>query len=296
MRVKGLNVFSMMFLFVFYTFQSYGSSNEILAKNAIQAMQNFHFTSADSICSLMERNHAHSYLTHLTRANYYWWHIISQEYDSELEKKYLNSLDKAQRAIVLSDQAEYSDIFYYINIFALKARLDVKNNEYLRAVNHLRRCIVYIEKSLGNESMMTGLYLTSGLYNYVADYGVTKYPFFRVYTWLYPKGCMTTGIQQLKTAAESDDNVISTEAHYFLMKIYLELENNYNMAQQHSKWLINRHPDNLIYLYHHYEIIAKLEQRTKAELIKKDFFIRLGNHGHLHHCQKIFLEQLILNK
>ncbi len=275
---------------------SHAKPPEIIANKAIQALQKFDFQKADSLCNAMEQVSS-GYLTYLTRANYLWWQIVTQAPDEELEQRYLASLDKAYEAIQIKINSEYNheDLFYFINIFALKARLNVKNKEYIRAIRHLRNSIGYIEESFGKEPQNPNLYLTSGLYNYVADFGAVKYPFLRFYTILYPKGDMQKGLLQLIRASEYNDMVVQTEAHYFLMKIYLELEPDFENAIVHAKWLVDHYPENLLYWFYFYQVYELKDDWVELYRIRLYYLETLERNQHLSAAQKDFLMDMLVS-
>jgi hypothetical protein len=267
-----------------------------ISQEAMLALYDFRFHHADSLIQNIEETYPDHYLPHLTRANYYWWKIISEDPGSNQQQLYISSLYNAENFVmewVRSKQYEYADVFHFINLYALKARLDLINGEYTSALRHMKNCVDYIGLSLGREELHENFYLTSGLYNYMTEYGSRRYPFLRLYALMYPKGNMKLGINQLEIAARSLDPVLQTEARYFLMKIFLELEQDYQKAIEHAGWLTGKYPGNPIYLYYYYELLSLSNQEAEADAIRKLYFERIQSNTNLSSGQRNYLEGLL---
>jgi tetratricopeptide (TPR) repeat protein len=265
-------------------------------KTALIAIYDFRFHDADSLLNHMETNYRGSYLPHLVRAGFYWWLIISEDDSSVNKERYIASLSKAEisiNTVFQNNSYYYKDIFHLINLYALKARLDLLNGNYLKALRHMKNCVDFIDISLGKEKAYPDFNLTSGLYNYLSDYGTRKYPFLVFYSLMYPRGNMLKGLEQLKVATQNDDEVIRTEAHYFLMKIYIELEKNYEEALYHASYLTEKHPGNLIFLYHYYQLLQLQGNAEMASEVKSDYKYQLKFNTHLSSRQKQYLIGLL---
>jgi hypothetical protein len=265
-------------------------------KTALIAIYDFRFHDADSLLNHMETNYRGSYLPHLVRAGFYWWLIISEDDSSVNKERYIASLSKAEisiNTVFQNNSYYYKDIFHLINLYALKARLDLLNGNYLKALRHMKNCVDFIDISLGKEKAYPDFNLTSGLYNYLSDYGTRKYPFLVFYSLMYPRGNMLKGLEQLKVATQNDDEVIRTEAHYFLMKIYIELEKNYEEALYHASYLTEKHPGNLIFLYHYYQLLQLQGKAEMASEVKSDYKYQLKFNTHLSSRQKQYLIGLL---
>lgn len=289
------NYFLTSLCFIFLSHLGYTSGVETISAHALKEMHRFDFHRADSLAQILERHHPNHFLTHFTRANYNWWLIITHPRDGNLERAYLSSLNNALEAIEKSSGSNMAGnkLFWVINIYAFKARLDLMNHNFLKAIRHMDKCIGYINKSMGHEQKYPNLYLTSGLYNFLSAYGALKYPFLRPYTIFYPKGDMDKGIQQLYAATENANPVINTEAHYFLMRIYLDLKRDLSKASYHAGWLTVHYPENLIFLYYAHKIKVELMKNYRAEELKERYMYLLGRNNQLNPIQKRHLTEMI---
>ncbi len=288
-----------LFAFLIMLGAAYTSTSQTIEEEAgkgLNSLYHFRFAEADSIISDLEQNFPDHYLSSVVRANYFWWKMISQQQNDEVESHYLQSLMQIEDHIAFAaelDNACFDDLFYAIHLYAFRARLDLMNGDYIQALRHLNQSIGYIRKTLGKEHQHQAFMLTSGLYNYLADYGRREYPFLGLYTLMYPEGDMEKGLFQLKQAAAGEEWIVNTEANYFLMKIFFELEDKPGQALEYATLLVNQYPDNLIFMYYYHQIAAGLELQAETEKSRADYFKALKNNKQLSRLQLLYFDNLL---
>jgi hypothetical protein len=248
---------------------------EALAENAILALYHFDFKEAQRINSLLEKSHSQTNNTHFSNVHYLWWLMISSPKSARIEELYTESIRQAlpiaQKAI--ENNPSNQDSFFYIYLFAMQARLNLQNGSYLQTFNTFNKWSAQVEQSLGKEDQFEGFYLTSGLYNYLTSQATQKYRLLRLYSLFYLEGDKELGLNQLKKAFSSHYAIWKTEAAYFLMRIYLDTEENALAAQPYAVWLTATYPNNLIFQYYHLQILNasghKAAANRKANEIKE---------------------------
>ena len=248
-----------------------GDDPEALLDTCMVALYGFRFLKADSLSLQLLDNHPDNHLSHFARSHYYWWMMISLPPDNEAVAGFNNSIQRARelfdKKIAGEKNPGHSDLFYAISLSAMSARHDLMAGKYLRALNRGRNAYASIKHSLGQEETFDGLYLTSGLYHYMAEAAVSRYPFLRIYQLLFPAGDKKLGLSQLKKAADLDHPVWQTEATYFLMRIFLEMENDPEQALHYAETLTGRFPENLIYQY--YQMLALKEAGKEQDALDR---------------------------
>ncbi len=251
--------------------KSVSRNSERALEETLLALYHFDFKKADSVSSNIAMMYADQYVAHFSRANYLWWLIITQPFSTVSENQYRESVSRSM-ALAKNNAGEMTDnqdLFYSISLYAMQARLDLKNGAYIRAMRNGRNAISHIERSKGKEDAFPGFLLTSGLYNYMTVQAGRKYPFLKIYSIFYPDGDRALGLAQLHEAAQSDYLIWQTEANYFLMRLYLEMEQEPDKALQYADWLTRTFPSNLIFQYYHLLILKALAD-NQAVLNKKD--------------------------
>lgn len=261
---------------------------------ALQKLYQFRFNDADSIISELESKHSGDYIPAMARASYHWWSIISQEQNIEIRLSYSDNLLHAEQLITASSQDQLTDeqLFFLIHVHAYRLRLELMQGEYFRAYRNLHQSMKHIGASLGREEEYPAFLLTSGLYNYMTEYIRVNHPVFRFYLLLHPRGSRSLGLEQLKMASMHQDILIKTEATYFLMRIYFDLEEDPAKAFQYAEWLTQQYPENLIYIYYHHQIASKLSLTGQVTGLKHLYHEALKNNPQLTPEQKTYLNGL----
>lgn len=268
-----------------------------LLRSSMHALYSMQFDLADSLTAHFLASYPGHYLAHVARANYYWWFSIASSPDNFKRAVFAERVRRAKELAeryadgVSKDQPEV--LFHLITMSAMSIRYDVMHANYLRALSSGRQAIGYISASSGEESNYPGFYLTSGLYQYMAAAASERNYLFRMFSLFYPPGDKLRGLEQLKLAAMQDDFILRTEADYFLMRIYLDLEADAQQALYHGGRLIENYPSNLIYRYYYLLAYAAAygEDRVFA---KREAFRRLvAEHSGLCAAQRAYFLGLI---
>jgi hypothetical protein len=277
--------------------KSYTLASEAALEQALLALYDFNFTKADSISSQIKKVYPDQYLAHFSRTNYLWWLIITQPFSDESEKQYRESIMQSMELARNNSSLSYEnqDLFYLISLYAMQARLDLKNGAYIRAMRNGRNAISHIERSRGEEEHFQGFLLTSGLYNYMTIQATRKYPFLKVYSLFYPEGDKELGLMQLDKAARSEHQVWKTEAHYFLMRLYLEMEENPGKALNYAIWLTDTYPGNLIFQYYHLEVLRNIGDGSAIRNKKQEIRSAALSNKTISHLQREYFLELIDN-
>lgn len=234
---------------------TYAQELPIKAGKIVELCYQFKFKTADSIMAVYfsEMKQGEELELYMLKANIYWWKIISGINDKTTKANYYKALAKAEAYLDKEKETGAAHLYKGITLYGYMARMDGLNKNYLQAFLKVNSCLKYLEKSFGSETKYPFFYLSSGLYNYHIVVTAKKYPVLAPYLYLYPKGDKKKGVEYLQTAAKNSNKYLSTEGNYFLMKIYLE-EKNYDKALQQINVLIERFPQNAIFLYYKFYI------------------------------------------
>lgn len=268
---------------------------ELAFEETLLALYDFNFWKADSITSGILAKYPDQYLSHFARTNFLWWQIISQDYSLQAENQYKESISrsmslaKSNAGVAISNQ----HVFFLISMYAMQARLDLKNGAYIRAMRNGRNAISHFERSRGKEDEFHGFLLTSGLYNYMTDQAVGKYPFLKIYSIFYPEGDRELGLTQLINASRSEYLIWRTEANYFLMRLYLDMEQDPSQALGYASWLTGKYPSNLIYQYYHLVILKELGDSQDIDDKKAEIRSVAMNHSGVTEEQRNYFLELI---
>jgi len=294
------NSYLLVLLFFFASSGYSQPSNSYLdhsnSQEFIQMLYSYSFHSADSLLFSNPFFSQKNVTTDLLKANKEWWLLISGDNTanhSALCKQYLTLAEKKIDAIP-SEQLNPVHVFNLITIYSYLVRLELMNKNYFQAIKYLDITNSYIEYSLQNDSKYEFFTLTSGLYYYMAEYSQEEYPVLYPYFLFCPKGNKEKGIALLKKCSESENLILKTEANYFLMKIYLYCEKDFEKASQYAEYLIHQYPANLIFQYEYYSVLHVQKKATMFSQVAK-IKLQASHNNELNDSQKKhFIE--IINK
>lgn len=266
-----------------------------LAEEVILALYGFDFQTADMLSSSLLSEHPDHYIAHFARVYYYWWMMVADPQPEKFEQAYRRHI---MQAIPLARQAldrepDHAHAFFFINLHAMAARLDLQQGAWIRTMKNLRHCVVQVERSMGLEKEFPGFYLTSGLYNYMTVQAARRYPFLRLYSLLYPEGNRETGITQLREAFRSDYPLWKTEAGYFLMRIFLDEEHDPERAEAYASWLTETYPANLVFQYYHLQVLLAMGNEAAAISRKREIERMALQHPTLSQAQRNHFLKLV---
>lgn len=269
------------------------SEPEAMLGEVVMALYHFDFRLAEVRHAALKEAYPEHYLTGFSDVFQNWWRMISWPRPGELETRYRQSILHAlslARPAVEQDPSD-QEVFFFINLHAMLARLDLQQGAWVRTLGNLRKCVEQVEWSMGREAAFGGFYLTTGLYNYLTAEAARRFPLLRPYTLFYPKGDRELGLAQLEKAFASGHPMWRTEAAYFLMRIYLDQENDAARSERFARWLTTGYPENLIFQYYHLLALQALNKADAVSVKKAEIRRRaLENPGLSPEQRKYFLD------
>jgi tetratricopeptide (TPR) repeat protein len=236
--------------------------------SSFEKIYNYQFQSVDSTINIELKKNVEFSEWSLLKVNVVWWQIISGYHTNKYwNKLFISQIENTLNSIGKSNLEIDKNRYYFIILYAFRTRYDVFNDKYFSAITHLNSCINHIKKTFDKEDQYEPYYLTSGLYYYFMEKSWEDYPLLRPYLKIYPKGNKIKGLSFLFKIANSKDVFLKSEANYFLMRIFYDVEKQYDKAEFHAEYLLKLYPENIIYRYY---LINILEDSGKDAEMKKE--------------------------
>jgi hypothetical protein len=248
-------------------------------------LNNFAFEDAQLMTTKSKTLYPLSAWPHLLQANINWWRIVSGENLPIIRQQMLLELESAKKKADNSHEG----LFCLIMANTYRTRLELLNGNNMAAVVHLKSYYQNLRKSLGHEQEYDAFYITSGLYYYLAWIAWNDYPMLRPFLFFLDKGSKSMGIKFLTQATLSNDQVISTEAVYFLMRIYFDMEKDREVALKYATILVKKHPGNFIFSHYYLQCIEK-EKVNEERKIRKESVLK---NAQLSNTQKLYFYLLL---
>ncbi len=134
----------------------------------------------------------------------------------------------------------------------------------------------YLRQSFDYTSVFSDFYFFTGLYNYYREAYPNAHPIYKMVAFLFPKGDVTRGLNELQTAAQNSI-MLRAESLFFLSLIYTNFENNYEEAYISSKSLYELYPANLQYLTGYVKSLLLVKKYNEAEALIRSSKTVMGN-------------------
>ncbi len=239
-------------------------------------LYNFSFDAADSLVLVMTESGIDDATLDNIKANLAWWKLLSGEaidFNIDSCDFYLEQSLKSNSC----RQDDLNSLFNIIFAYSLKSRLENYRGNSLKSLLLFNKSLSYIEKCMDLPVKDDRLNLVLGLYYYFIDYFKDEY--FMVSALFFPfhGGDRAKGLQYLEESSESADELVRTEASYFLLKIYTSTEKDYLKALTNAQILTRNHPGNLVYSMEQLKLMLILKQPAEVEMFQK----KLLNEIHL---------------
>ena len=239
--------------------ENWGSSATI---NYFENLYNFSFVKTDS-CLHAQLNSVPDYYRYFLIMNEKWWQLVTTgniKYYSECMAGMINGTESLDKSNIPYHEKNFLHICYE----SYKLRLMLYDKQYIKAYSQSKSVVSQIQPVLGLEKKFNPYYLTSGLYHYFASAGREKYPLLFT-NKSFKTASKVVGLGYLETCSQSDIKFLSTEANYFLMKIYIEIEENPEKALIYSNRLLKLYGNNIIYQYYQLNILLNLKRVQQAK-------------------------------
>ncbi|MEZ4722995.1 MAG: hypothetical protein R2813_14060 [Flavobacteriales bacterium] len=198
--------------------------------------------------------------------NLSWAYLVSGFMEDEhWNQTFDQYLDRTEKIIAETKFTNNEHHFLYMLGKAFKTRKELLLENYLSAVTELNSCIHLVSKSFGKEDLYFPFHLTSGLYYYFMQKAYEDYILMRPYLMFYPDGDKEIGVDYLEQCVRSEDLFLRNEAQYFLMRIYFDLEEQYEKSLQYANSLVRDYPNNVVFRYFLYQSLTKLNRTEEAD-------------------------------
>jgi len=250
--------------------------------------------------NIFEKESRNDYLFSQLKTNYYWWVLISgNDNDSIRTLTQINAKNTLENIYSINNSKRkcfWSPEFSQFISFGYLTRLYSLSKNYLQLLSHTKSMLDIIEQTLIKVDDCDCFKFTSGLFHYFTEHARDESYLFKAGLLFYPESNSEYGIKLLNEAAKSENLIISSEANYFLARIYDDNKQEMDRAIYHYTILTKIYPNNLIYLY--YELKAMIKANYSKEVLlqkKQEAMFSINNNSQLilnqaNYFKKIFEE------
>ncbi len=211
------------------------------------------------------------------KVNYFWWMMVTNPREISFRDSLRLALNETEEKLKNTRDPHA----YYIRLLnsGYKFRLAFKEERFLDALVYSRKMTGQINYALEHTEESPFLKLTAAIYLFSTGYGKRKYWFLYPYFLMIPKGNEKLGLQYLKELTRDSNELVSTEARYVLMRIYLDIYGDYKKALTLIRELTGTFPENLFFKALEIKILNKAglpyaaEEKKYNELYRQTRFV-----------------------
>jgi len=210
-----------------------------------------------------------------------WWDAISSG-------KSLNSL----LHYIDSTERTFSKIPVYLEMHFTSMRLRVHTAEknYLRAWREWKTFESFVINNSELFDKETSTFI-NGIYHCMKSEQKKRFPLLTKDSTSYIDHLIKgTGLLEESTHAQNE--VISFEAHYFLMRVYSDMQSSCLQSVNHSRALLEKFPENYIFRYYHCNYLNTIGENENASKTIRDGLEAL-NTDYLNDQQKSYGSELL---
>jgi hypothetical protein len=247
---------------------------------------NFSFREADSMIAVMNNSEMDYTTLSSVRASLAWWKLLSGD---EIENNFRTCDSILHESISSGLKSKTKDIGSILNMiysYSLKARLENYRGNTLKSIIYFYKSITYIEACINSQVKNEKVNLILGLYFYFIDYIENEYFMARAMLFSFPKGDKNKGLRYLEECSATGDEMIGTEANYFLLKIYTYTERDYLKAYSKAQILTQQHPHNLVYSLEQFNLLLKMKKDSEAQIFRNKLIEEIQIAKNINNSQK----------
>lgn len=282
----------LVFVFLFFPIKSNFAQVEniydenTLINSFLESLYNFSFHEADSMIVILSNTNIDKSTISNIKANLAWWKLLSGDaIDQNLRNCHYN-IDESIKLLLKSNRQDSDALLNIIYSYSLKARLENYSGNTLTSLIYFYKSIGYIQKFTDRPIENEKLYLVLGLYFYFVDYIENEYPVMSAIFFSLPDGDKTRGLKYLEDCSSSENEMIRTEANYFLLKIYAYIEKDYSRAYQNAQFLTQQYSKNLVYNLEKLKLLLVLEKSSEAQIFQKKLIGEIQTAENINNMQK----------
>lgn len=209
----------------------------------------FEFNSCQEKVTILKGKHSDSPWGHILNAEYCWWMIITGDRRSELGDQLVKELGIAMKKAALLPEREA--IFCKIIAYSLNSRYALYKGQYFKVISQLNEATGLINSGRKDIDSYEPFKLTQGLFDYFMAEAGERFGIFNPISLLGINADKERGLMYLRQISNSKDEILRTESRYFLMKIYSELESNFQFSCMYGEMLTSDYPTNLLFSFHY---------------------------------------------
>jgi tetratricopeptide (TPR) repeat protein len=232
----------------------------------LDAIYGYDFATADATIRQFRAHYPHHPAGPMLRASALIWGNIPLKDSKPATEQFVQAanqtLDLAKK-LLEKDKNDPEGVFFALTAHGYLALKSNNEGQLMRAVGEAQRAYGYMKQGFDLTEQNPEFYSTTGLYNYYAIRYPADHPIVKPAMIFFKSGDMVLGLKQLEIATRRGV-FTANETRFYLAHIFLEHESQFGRAAAVLKQLVDRYPNNPVFLMRYTETQLLLGQYDAA--------------------------------
>lgn len=238
------------------------------AKKAIDLLYNRQNDAADDELFLWKKKYPDHPIWTLWDGMEIWWKILEDLNDTSHDEAFVETMKKAdyEASRLLHNEPDHPDALIVKAVAnSYVARMYSNRESWVTSMQIGRKGYEAHQRLLEVAPELPDNLFAEGIQKYYSAYIPETYTFLKAVSWFLPDGDREEGLKALQNAA--DHAVFARpEANYFLAYIYLNYEEDEEMAKLYFNRLVDNYPSNGYYRRLYMRTLAQLDLFSEMEM------------------------------
>ena len=277
LRLKKQIVWPLLLLCIFaksaHSQLLYDAPTQQLVLEAIDHIYAYEFGEVEPLAAQIRAKYPNHPVNPMLKALQMQWQYFPVKDNKNTLKLYFQLLqDCINKANLLekNEKTKPEATFFLMAAHGYIALVHNYNNDFLKALGESKRAYNYVMDGFKFTEINAEFYFSTGLYNYYVEKYPQEHPIVKPLMWFFKDGSMPKGLQQMDIAARKGV-FTRTEAAFFLARIYLKHEQQYDKAANYLNGLAQKYPNNGIFQMRQIEALLLANRFAEAQPILEKF-------------------------
>lgn len=245
----------------------YDTPTQELVLEAIDHIYNYEFAAVEPVARQIRAKYPNHPVNAMLKAMQMQWQYLPVKDNKAMSGQYAKLLEECiAKAKVLekNEKTRPEAAFFSMAGHGYVALIHNYNDEKMKAASEAKKAYDYVMAGFKYMNHNPEFYFSSGLYNYYIIRYPEDHPIVKPVVLFFKDGNRDEGLRQMDIASKKG-MFTRTESSFYLARIYLKHEQRYDKASSYLENLVEKYPNNPIFLMKHTEALLLLGKYEEAE-------------------------------
>lgn len=245
----------------------YDTPTQELVLEAIDHIYNYEFAAVEPVARQIRAKYPNHPVNAMLKAMQMQWQYLPVKDNKAMSGQYAKLLEECiSKAKVLekNEKTRPEAAFFSMAGHGYIALIHNYNDEKMKAASEAKKAYDYVMAGFKYMNNNPEFYFSSGLYNYYMIRYPEDHPIVKPVVLFFKDGNREEGLRQMDIASKKG-MFTRTESSFYLARIYLKHEQRYDKASSYLGNLVEKYPNNPIFLMKHTEALLLLGKYEEAE-------------------------------